>query len=158
MTRHGPLVSALLQGGVQARTVYQARILIADPAIAKLPPHCRRKRQAVDPESTLRVPAAARGRACQSRTVQATITTFCPPLNLYRLRPYKNARRRTARALSQHFANLYSLHTKLENDSKWWASKRASWRFLGHFERENGFDRLGFMDVCDSANRLSTQR
>lgn len=126
----GPTGAAL-----QARTQIQARFLMSDGAIAKLPPHGRRKRLAVDPEQ-VGWPWCCSGTVLQSRTAQATITTFCPQPSLSSS-TYKNARRRTARALSQHFANLYSSHTKLENDTKWWASRRASWRFWGHITRES---------------------
>lgn len=136
---------------LQARTKIQAPSLMSDPQSAKLPPHGRRKRLAVDPERS-REPWCCSGTVVQSRTAHATITTFCPqpPLSSS---TYKNARRRTARALSQHFANLHSSHTKLENDTKWWASNRASWKVFGHTSRGKSHRHL----VHDISTRQTRQ-
>lgn len=75
------------------------------------------------------------------------------PNLLHRLRLIKTLARRTARALSQHFANLHSSHTKLENDTKWWASNRASWKVFGHTSRGKSHRHL----VHDISTRQTRQ-
>lgn len=120
LLRHGPLLSVIL-----SRHASKARHAPLNP-MGSVPNFCHtlgERAAVVDPERC-REPWCCSGTVLQSRTAHATITTFCPqppPSSS----TYKNARRRTARALSQHFANLSSSHTKLENDTKWWASKSA---------------------------------
>lgn len=90
----------------------------------------------VDPESNLERPWCLLGDGAAVADGTCRLSPPSAPQPPPSSSTYKNARRRTARALSQHFANLHSSHTKLENDTKWWASrKNGALASLGRFSR-----------------------